>query len=389
MVKKNTDEKVAACTSAAQAIPVSLKGNITAERRFDDTSAINSNQNDVPDSMKIDTSCDFDDGSQFDHEDDVLKNNASGSILFASSTNENPQENWRNKNLDVAKPFKPRRSQNSILVPSKDCSRLPVLKNANTWRARKTNQPVITSNTCPFDTLFQLYAACYFDSKSFRELADRNTSSGFIRLLVEFCKLGNIEVILEQRQQLLLAVFHDRVETIRNIRKLDCLMSVMDMFIALVEQNNILYSLTETRDCPNRLRHDYITRTTFPISTRNLDVRHIDRSFRLKNNTINCGTCRAGSERHIVRSFSPIIILDLDGVTSPGVKIHEIQPLLNVQGDEYKICGVIESLHYHFIAHVLRCNGEWQTYDDIHPNSRKNISSTYIPNRPVLLMYSK
>lgn len=263
------------------------------------------------------------------------------------------------------------------------------MKNGNSWNARKTNQPVITCNTCTFDSLFQLYAACYFDSKSFKELADKNTSSGFIRLLVEFCKLDKIEVILAQRQQLLHTVFHDRVETIRNIRKLDCHMSFIDMFIALAEQNNILYSVTETRDCPNCLRHDYITRTSLPISTENLDVRHIDRSLRLRDRKIFCGTCQAASEMHIVRSFSPIIILDLDGVTPPGRPINEIQPLLNVQGDKYKICGVIDSLHYHFIAHALRCNGEWQTYDDIHPYSKKNISSTHKPNRPVFVMYSK
>lgn len=48
----------------------------------------------------------------------------------------------------------------------------------------------------------------------------------------------------------------------------------------------------------------------------------------LKDNKINCGTCCALSELHIVRSFSPIIILDLDDVPSPGVPIHEIQALL-------------------------------------------------------------
>lgn len=309
-----------------------------------------------------------------------------GSILFDDSATENPHENWRNKNLDVAKPFKSRRRQSSILEPSKPCFRLPVFKNANLWKKKKTNRPEITHNTCSFDTIFQLYATCYVDSPSFKELADKNTSSDFIKLLIDFCGWKNMEDLLQQRNELLHKTFNDKVTINRKILELDCYMSVIDMFIGLAKKNEILYSVIENRRCPVCSHHQCIKKTSLPISCRDLDLSQIDRSLRFKERQIDCEKCDVEMKMEINRSISPVCIIDLDGMMDPHIKIDRIQKSLSVQGEEYKFCGFIETCGYHFIAHALRSDGKWYSYDDMHPSVAKVTRESSLLH-PVLLMY--
>lgn len=144
-----------------------------------------------------------------------------------------------------------RRCQDSIIEPSRHAVKLPVLKNANLWIKKKTSHPEITRNTCSFDAIFQLFAAGYVESMGFKQLADRNTTSEFIKLLIWFCKGSkNMDQLFRHRELILHAAFTDQVTRKHEILELDCYMSVIDMFIGIARENEILYSVTDKRRCP-------------------------------------------------------------------------------------------------------------------------------------------
>lgn len=138
-----------------------------------------------------------------------------------------------------------------IIEPSRHAVKLPVLKNANLWTKKKTSHPEITRITCSFDTIFQLYAASYVESMSFKQMADRNMTSEFIKLVIKFCKSSkDMDQQLRHRELILHAALSDKVTRKREILELDCYMSVIEMFIGIARENEILYSVTDKRRCP-------------------------------------------------------------------------------------------------------------------------------------------
>lgn len=284
---------------------------------------------------------------------DQSKQNKS-SIFFEKSHHlaENPHENWRNQNLDIkTKSSQSRRSKTSILEPMKASSKPRVFMNANFWKKTKKSCPEITHNTCSFDLIFQLYAVCYLDSTHFKEFVDKNSSSEFIKLVIDFCKWSDIEVLLQQRQQLLHATFSDKITISRKILELDCYMSVIDMFVGLTKKDNSLYSVTEDKRCPACSHHSFILKTALPVSCYNLNLSRIDRSIRLKDQNVLCENCDVSMYMEIRKLFSPVITVDLDGMPNPNISIDQIQKHFTVRGIKYQLSGLIETTEQHFIAH--------------------------------------
>lgn len=79
----------------------------------------------------------------------------------------NKQENFRGQNEDAKKPKKRiKRCQTSILNPRTEYEiQIPILSNGF---QNKVGKPItITINTCTFDSVFTIYAACYVDVPEF------------------------------------------------------------------------------------------------------------------------------------------------------------------------------------------------------------------------------
>lgn len=132
------------------------------------------------------------------------------------------QENWRRQNLDLTAIPKTKRCRNTILEPIKSSKKLRVFPNANLCDQKKTNNPVLTHNTCSFDAIFQLYAACYMDSQQFKEFADKCETSEFMDLLRRFCNWEKMDSLIIARQKLLHEAFDEKVQINRKILELDC-----------------------------------------------------------------------------------------------------------------------------------------------------------------------
>lgn len=75
---------------------------------------------------------------------------------------------------------------------------------------------------------------------------------------------------------------------------------------------------------------------------------------------------------NVVRVISPIVIIDVDGLMEPNLRMNQFQNSLNIQGEQYSLRGLIETLGYHFVAHALHTDGQWYLYDD---NIRDQIKS--------------
>lgn len=117
-----------------------------------------------------------------------------------------------------------------------------------------------------------------------------------------------------------------------------------------------------------------------------MDLRYIERSLRLRESNIDCPKCTVPVKMNVVRVISPIVIIDLDGMISPNLRMNQIQNSLDIQGEQYTLRGLVETLGYHFVAHALHTDGQWYPYDDLHPRSNKITQESYKPH-PVLLMY--
>lgn len=226
------------------------------------------------------------------------------------------------------------------------------------------------------------------DSQSFKEYAGEKASSEFIKLLIDFCGWEDMDKMLRKREDFLHANFPDQVKIKQNIAELDCYMSVIDMFIGLVRNNDFLCSVVEKRRCLACSNHERITKTSLPVTCQDLDIRYINRSLRFKKSEIVCQKCDGVMKMEFVRWVNPVVIIDLDGMQSPGWNINAIQKTLRIEGNKYNLCGFIENRGFHFTAHALRGDGKWYEYDDLHPRSIKVTKDSYKPY-PVLLMYGE
>lgn len=188
------------------------------------------------------------------------------------------------------------------------------------------------------------------------------------------------------KENLLKTAFDEKTVICRKVLQLDCYMSVIDMFIGLCKSNSSLYSMAETKRCPYCSHFNHKVYASLPIPCVNLDLSNISSALQFKN-VKKCKKCDVDMDIQIERMFSPIAIVDLDGMLNPNTAISEIQEYIMLGEQKYRFCGLIESTGSHFKAHALRSDGDWHTYDDLRPTQYKKIDVKTILH-PVLLMYS-
>lgn len=279
-----------------------------------------------------------------------------------------------------------RRCKNSILEPIKSLGNARILMNANLCVTKKRNRShFLLHNTCSFDSIFQLFVRCYLDSPIFQEYVNKNEAQEFMILLKRFCEWDKIEDLLLVRERLLKNTFEEKITINRKILQLDCYMSVIDMFIGLCNSNESLYTMVEVKRCPSCSHYNRKVYTSLPISCTDLDLCNISSSLRLKN-VKKCKRCDVNMDIQIERTFSPVVVIDLDGMQDPNIAINKIQKYLKLGKHKYQLRGLIETTGSHFVAHALSSDGEWHSYDDLQPTKQMIIDDAKILH-PVFLMY--
>lgn len=95
------------------------------------------------------------------------------------------------------------------------------------------------------------------------------------------------------------------------------------------------------------------------------------------------GHCFKSNVEHKIQE---IIAFDMEGETE-NVDLRSIQTEIKIGKSNYKLLGVVEhqQKRHHFIAHALRADNSWATFDDLQPDypQKQNINS----ERVVLILY--
>lgn len=244
------------------------------------------------------------------------------------------------------------------------------------------------TRTCAFDTIFQIFAACFCDVESFAEKVRHDTS--------EFSKLlQNIFVpkhdILKDRTKLLLKLFPEKsIEFRRNVTAFDCQMSINEMFMKLALEHPILQSSSTLKKCTSCSYVSENAGKSFVSTNLNsINLMDLKDSIIIKETASICPICH--STLSMCSTFNDVLTFDIEILNEQNQLVHQILldficKELVVGGKLYILRGVVEyeAQLVHFKAHIKRNSGLWETYDDLYP-----AKPTKPPKivTPVLLIY--
>lgn len=144
---------------------------------------------------------------------------------------------------------KSNRCVNSILEKVKPLTvHIPILPNGGSNAGNNEKTAIVSQNTCPFDVLYQIYAAFYKDITQMKEKIDssRRSFDKFVKNSFE----KNIDELVWDRSQLLCAYFPKKVVACqKNLKTIDSFMCMNEMFIVIASYSNVAYSMKTHNIC--------------------------------------------------------------------------------------------------------------------------------------------
>lgn len=247
------------------------------------------------------------------------------------------------------------------------------------------NVGILSTQTCSFDSIFQIYAAFYADSITFANIV-KSDDTQYAELLKNLLKKDFDPY--KNRSEMLLRLFEeDVIDFAKNIKALDTEMSINRMFMRLASNFPLLQSMMEYKKCVCSFETPKTGKSFIPINLNSLDISNVQQSIAFSNKIVNCPVCNASLS--IFRDLNQIIAFDIENVDENGmqeeIKISEISQNIDVQGKKYVLRGVVEYKSKHFVAHVRRNDGTWETYDDLKPAKPSKPPTQIIA---VMLFYS-
>lgn len=287
-------------------------------------------------------------------------------------------------NDEARKPKKkfPKRSINSILNTGDYCAKIPVLKNGYTSFGIPT---ITTRNTCAFDCLFQIFAACYVDVPSMKSIID-NSEGKFALLVKNAVNIGNMKATYTDRNLLLLEIYNDK----RHLRyvtdkiiEIDCVSSFDEVFRKICATDDIYYSSLEQKYCGScEAIVSTINREYISIDTQNVNVMSFQTCIE-PSTFFSQATCKACTSHLMIhRKPNDVIFFDIEFTghfdKSPRVRLADISPEINYSEKTFALKAVVEHMAGgtgHYVVHIVR-NEVWQTYNDLTPNKVNRPSPT-------------
>lgn len=291
-------------------------------------------------------------------------------------------ENWRNKNKNT--PASLRRSKKSILNPHDidyEYDNVPLLKNAYTSSRKIKRKIVDVFNSCAFDCTFSIYSAAFLDNITFRPVINHATEVEQFSNMVK--KLMQMSYTAHQcsvdKTALMYELFSKRyklqvVET-KNTISIDghtTYGSFLKSLFADID-SSFLYSLKEINTCP-KCDYTFEEKNAFANNKQlfyKIDLKHLSKYIRYKDTTSRCRKCMARLQTTV--QYSNILAFDVEPLTKEAIsqiKINDVQKKLHMNENVYDLFAVVEfketiSGVHHFIAHIKRADGTWETYDDL------------------------
>lgn len=284
------------------------------------------------------------------------------------------KENWKNKARKTPpkkaiKSTRSHRSHNSMLNLHSHCMQAPLLPNGSDLRRK--GHSFIISNTCAFDSIFSIYAAAYLDFRSISIRMDEHEC-----VLAEFIakSIKNKGYKFhEARADLLYNIYASNTEykdAIRgdsNITTLNCFTALGPFFMKLAKSNSIIMSIQHEKTCDTCKDKFSSDLPLIPVSLENVCLQNIERnlSHSYASKRSRCATC--DGEHSKEHRLADLIAIDVEPTEPTCEKICDIKDTIVIQNTQFKFYGLIEYVptKQHFVAHVLRSNKKWQSYDDM------------------------
>lgn len=294
-------------------------------------------------------------------------------------------ENWRGLAIST-----PRRLKTKPLY---------ILQNGNIANSKVTENMIVITNTCAFDSIAQSFAIAYKDRTSFKDCVDERIKKGecddFITLIKELSNAKqDSKKIYGLREKLLLQLFKTSNKVV------DCSCNTTKILDEICT-SSVFISATRQRICSNSMCPSHLEANMFfnckylPL---NLDLitkkgiknlREACESCLLKDITPNCYFCRAGNVS-FTYDVKNIIIFELHDIR---IMLDDLPLNIEINGKDYQILSVIEYEPAsvpggigHYRAHCYRKNNKsFECYDDLYTQIQRS-SKHIMPHVIVYLL---
>ncbi|KAJ6639372.1 NOF-FB transposable element, partial [Pseudolycoriella hygida] len=276
-------------------------------------------------------------------------NNFTAANEYFDENCESQEENWRSKNID-AKPkttlFRNKRCKNSILNPvNPDRRFIPILKNGHRTIGTKTKIGILSTRTCAFDSTFQIFAACYIDKPSFAKKIE--SDDGELSTLLK--NLFTNDEVYDLRNKILVSMVPEKVIKFgTNVNAIDCEISVHSFFMKLAEKHSWCNSFDEYKKCHTcHFVSSKIQKAFIPTNLGIIDLTDIASCLKINTRLASAALPRPENAENFI------------------VKLSVISSEIVLGKQSFVLKGVIEYKSGHFVAHIQRNDGKWETYDDL------------------------
>lgn len=306
------------------------------------------------------------------------------------------QEIWRNKNVDILGPkkvIKQKRCNSSILEKAKPfTSSIPILPNGSTTIGNNNKNTIICRNTCSFDVFFQIYAAFYKDIPQIAAAID-DSQYTFDKFIRESFNLQKMSDLVALRNKALFKLFpNKKTDGEKNTITIDIFMSVNEMLTSLHEQSHVLYSVTTTKTCK---KCDYESQTTAKYLPTKMQgawanvIANLQKYILFDEKTRNvCSECCTKME--VKTEYNDVVVIHTENAY-PDDKMYRMRKekickVIILHEEEFQLRAAIEYTSAHFIAHILRNNQKWGSYDGVRSAKVQQTPATF---HSVVLFYVK
>lgn len=308
------------------------------------------------------------------------------------------EENWKNKNEDIKPPVQQfkrvKRGRNSILNPTDSLlnhSDIPLLSNGNIVKEKGL---ISASNTCAFDSLFQVFAAQFSCDPTFADKVQKDDSvfSNFIKDVFSGEK-SNYDIYSKRAEILFGLTPEKNIKNCTDRLSIDAENSVNAVLMGICEQSPLFNSMKTELICENC--HSVVScaySTFLRTAINNVALPDIQSSILPpKRANKHCSVCKGRLKNR--DTYNDLVSIDIEGakIDLQAVEVrneNSISQKIVLNGYDYDLKGAIQIIEgpgtHHFVGHFK--TSEWTGYDDMIPFKTKKTPKKI---NLVLVFYSK
>lgn len=224
----------------------------------------------------------------------ILRGKSTESKVQSESQKKQPSEKIQSK--------KSKRSQHSIINTDVQVNRnVPILKNGGKSNllgsACGSGCSIVTENTCPFDSLLQIYLSCYADFETFAEIINA-TPCSMAELIRNVFKEGKLTKTYSRRNEIISTICPElKEERSKKVISFNCWMGISTMHLKMCNISVQMRSYRLNKKCSKCDYDDFVWIESIGCDLRSLDISNMQQSLKFKTRTkkkcptIDCGEC--------------------------------------------------------------------------------------------------